>query len=103
MTTVPKELEATILASDRWDNESDYGDFGSDAEELEIIDHILAQVTSERTEDAPLKVTDIEDYEPPRGMRLPKTLGYENIHQDFPTQAQVDIEVLRDQETTSCK
>lgn len=64
--------------------DSDYSDFDDD--ELKIIDH-LAQVASE-----PLIITDIEDYEPPQGVLVP-----------YATQHQIDIEVLRDLQTTSGK
>lgn len=83
------------------DNESDYGDFGDDAEELEIIDQLLAQVASEHLEDTSFIVTDIEDYESPRGIRVPKVLGYESSQQNISTQLQVDIEVLRDYQVES--
>jgi hypothetical protein len=55
---------------------SDYGDFGSDEEE--IINHLLGNIAPlSPLTDAPLLVTDIEDYEEPRGVRLPKVLGVE--------------------------
>lgn len=72
------------------DNESDYGDFGNE-EELEIIDQLLGQVGEES-----LIVTDIEDYEAPRGARVPKILGIETHSSPI----EVDIEVLRDLEAT---
>jgi hypothetical protein len=53
---------------------SDYGDFASDEEE--IINHLLGNIAPPSpSSDAPLLVTDIEDYEEPRGVRLPKVLG----------------------------
>lgn len=55
---------------------SDYGDFTLD--EQEIINGLLANITPEyTTTDEPLELRDIEDYEEPRGVRLPKTLGKE--------------------------
>jgi hypothetical protein len=55
---------------------SDYGDFASDEEE--IINHLLGNIVPPcPLTDAPLVVTDIEDYEEPRGVRLPKVLGVE--------------------------
>jgi hypothetical protein len=60
------------------DTESDYGDFANDAEELEIIDSLLSQAENWQGPNATsLLVTDIEDYEPPHGVRLPKILGIE--------------------------
>jgi len=60
------------------DTESDYGDFANDAEELEIIDILLSEAENgERLDASSLLVTDIEDYEPPKGVRLPKILGVE--------------------------
>lgn len=60
------------------DTESDYGDFANDAEELEIINSLLSQAVNRQGPDATsLLVTDIEDYEPPNGVRLPKILGIE--------------------------
>lgn len=58
------------------DNASDYGDFGSDVEEATIIEDLLTQATSQQAEaqDVPLLVTDIEDYESPHGILLPKDL-----------------------------
>lgn len=60
------------------DTESDYGDFTNDAEELEIIDTLLSEAENwQRPDASSLLVTDIEDYEPPQGVRLPKILGIE--------------------------
>ena len=56
--------------------DSDYGDFASDEEE--IINRLLGNlVPPSPPADPPLVVTDIEDYEEPRGVRLPKVLGVE--------------------------
>lgn len=59
----------------------EYSDFGDDPETLEIIDQLLLEAASQRREEvlanAPLVVTDIEDYEEPRGVRLPKVPGLE--------------------------
>ena len=55
---------------------SDYGDFASDEEE--IINHLLERaIPPSASVSAPLLVTDIEDYEEPRGVRFPKVLGVE--------------------------
>jgi hypothetical protein len=55
---------------------SDYGDFASDEEE--VINHLLENLAPPSpSADPPLVVTDIEDYEEPRGVRLPKVLGVE--------------------------
>ena len=56
--------------------DSDYGDFASDEEE--IINSLLGDIAPpSQFTDAPLLVTDIEDYEGPMGVRLPKVLGVE--------------------------
>lgn len=80
--------EPTISVSDTFieytnrrtaDDGSDYGDFGNDEEELEIVEQLLQQATSNASkvdENGPLIVIDIEDYEAPRGIRLPKVLGW---------------------------
>jgi hypothetical protein len=63
-------IAATETASDY------YSDFASDEEE--IINHLLGNIAPPSPlTDAPLLVTDIEDYEEPRGIRLPKILGVE--------------------------
>lgn len=67
---------------------SDYGDFASDEEE--IINHILGNVEpTSLLLDPPLLVTDIEDYEEPRGVRLPKILGVERSIPIWVPQVQV--------------
>ncbi len=57
------------------DDASDYGDFTLD--EQEILNELLANTIPGTTTvaDEPLELTDIEDYEEPKGVRLPKTLG----------------------------
>ncbi|KAJ9615929.1 hypothetical protein H2200_002006 [Cladophialophora chaetospira] len=59
----------------------EYSDFADDPETLEIIDQLLLEAASQHKDDvlgnAPLVVTDIEDYEEPRGVRLPKVLSLE--------------------------
>ena len=75
-----RNIEKSNLKDDSvpQDTESDYGDFANDAEELEIIDTLLSEAESGQILDATsLLVTDIEDYEPPKGVRLPKILGVE--------------------------
>ena len=58
------------------DDESDYGEFTLD--EQEILNDLLANAgSSGAIADEPLELTDIEDYEEPKGVRLPKTLGKE--------------------------
>lgn len=71
--TMSLPLEAnTIIADDA----SDYGDFTLD--EQDIIHQLLANIRPENhTGEEPLALTDIEDYEEPRGVRLPRTLGKE--------------------------
>ena len=55
---------------------SNYGDFASDEEE--IIESLLGNLAPPSPlTDAPLVVTDIEDYEEPSGVRFPKILGIE--------------------------
>ena len=80
------------------DIESDYGDFANDAEELEIIDSLLSEVENGQRPDATsLLVTDIEDYEPPKGVRLPKIFGVEqSLHAWEP---QPSGQVLQDSTT----
>lgn len=59
------------------DDESDYGEFTVD--EQNIIDDLLAQAGSSGAHgDELLKLTDIEDYEEPKDVHLPKTLGKES-------------------------
>jgi hypothetical protein len=85
------------------DEGSDYGDFGNDEEELEIVDRLLQQIASKEDERESFVVTDIEDYEPPRGVRLPKVLGLEQtrLWERPPSQSQKQL--LRDFEGTSGK
>lgn len=71
--------ESPILKPDQSfldQDDSDYGDLGNDEEELGIIQHLLNEIDSQQVQ-APLLVTDIEDYEPPKGVRLPKVIGVE--------------------------
>lgn len=73
------------------DTESDYGDFANDAEELEIINTLLSEVEAgQRLDATSLLVTDIEDYEPPKGVRLPKILGVEQTARAPPNQTLPD-------------
>ena len=64
---------------------SDYGDFGTE-EELTQLEDILAQLNSQTIEPR-LLVTDIEDHEPPLGVRLPKILGVEQTTRSWEVQA----------------
>jgi len=78
------------------DNASDYGDFGSDAEEIEILDTLLAQAASGTEEgQESFVVTDIEDYEAPRGILLPKTIIETRLHSSQ-LESHTETEVLRD-------
>jgi hypothetical protein len=88
--TGERSLQSVIL-----ENGSDYGDFASDQEELDIIDALLSQVESQA---APPLVTDIEDYEGPRGIRLPKILGVESSPQWQAPQSKA----LHDYKATDC-
>jgi hypothetical protein len=67
------------------ENFDEYSDFADDPETLDIIDQLLLEAANQRREDAlanaPLVVTDIEDYEDPRGVRLPKVPGLETTRQ----------------------
>lgn len=72
--------------------EDNYSDFGSDAEEIQILDELLAQAASqsEERQNVDFVVTDIEDYEPPRGILLPKS----HLETRFgPSQADIDTEL----------
>jgi hypothetical protein len=84
-------------------HDDEYSDFAEDPEELEIIDRLLEEVAAKQKQDevAPLIVTDIEDYEAPRGVRLPKVFGHEatrqwNASQAHPADLHVD-QVIRDE------
>jgi hypothetical protein len=59
------------------DDGSDYGEFT--LEEQEIIHELLSNVgpDSAIADQPSLELTDIEDYEEPKGVRLPKILGKE--------------------------
>ena len=83
---------ATLL-----ETESDYGDFANDAEELEIIDSLLSEAENWQCPDtSTLLVTDIEDYEPPKGVRLPKILGAEQSSRPWEL---VQVQVIPDSDT----
>ena len=84
------------------DDGSDYGDFG-DEEELEIVEQLLTQVASKPDEHEPLHVIDIEDYEAPRGVRLPKVLGVESTRPWETGHTQSNTQVPLDVQDTSCK
>ena len=82
---------------------SDYGDFASDEEE--IINHLLQKAVPQSAgAGAPLLVTDIEDYEEPRGVRLPKVLGVERSLQAWPPQVQFQShdQILRNSSPSPC-
>ena len=85
------DSQATVdLQSDG--DEDAYSDFADDPETLEILDQLLQAATQKQEVDAPLEITDIEDYEGPRGVRLPKVFGVETTrrwqHQTQPVQTQ---------------
>lgn len=82
------------------ETESDYGDFANDAEELEIIDSLLSEAENwQRPDAASLLVTDIEDYEPPKGVRLPKILGVEQSSRLWEAPPG---QILQDSSTPNC-
>jgi hypothetical protein len=70
------EVSVAAVQSGVRDDDSDYGDFASDEEDI-IIDLLSSIPVPNEPSEAPLIVTDIEDYEEPRGVRLPKVLGTE--------------------------
>ena len=71
---VPKASSPTTIVHD---DGSDYGDFTLD--EQEIINELLANLTPHKAiADEPLGLTDIEDYEDPKSVRLPKASGKES-------------------------
>ena len=94
---------ANSLADTTPEEASDYGDFGSDAEEIQILDELLAQVASDHEEalDTSFVVTDIEDYEPPRGILLPKDLIETRLRRSQ-LETEADLEVLCDFQAQSC-
>ena len=69
-------------------SDSDYGSFGSDEEEIELLDQLLSQAVDQN---AALVVTDIEDYEAPSGILLPARLQ----------SLEPEVEILRDIELES--
>lgn len=78
MTSRPTkdQMTDTVISPDnaQLDNASDYGDFGSDTEEIEILNLLLADVERKAHDEQapPLLINDIEDYEQPKGIILPK-------------------------------
>jgi hypothetical protein len=82
---------------------SDYGDFASDEEE--IINRLLENLAPPSPPaDPPLIVTDIEDYEEPRGVRLPKVLGVERSLPKWQSllPIQVQDKIVRDGSSSHC-
>lgn len=79
------------------DNVNDFIDFGSDEEEAEILNELLAQVASQPKEEQTnqLVVTDIEDYEQPRGVLLPKDYLSTSLRSSQ-INIEAEIEILRD-------
>lgn len=94
---------ADSFASTILDNTSDYGDFGSDAEEAEILDLLLAEVESQKREDlAPsFRVTDIEDYEPPEGILVPTNDNVDTRQPSSQHAIEFDEEVIRENYQTA--
>lgn len=98
------QTQSTPITSD-----DEYSEFGADPEELELIEHLLqeaARTPAISYQTPSLIVTDIEDYEAPRGIHLPKVPGLEatqrwNLESQLanrePPQAQV-AEAIRDQD-----
>ena len=82
-TRMQTEAIESHVADDLQQDGDEYSDFAEDPEELEIIDRLLLEVAAGQSSDlrAPLQVTDIEDYEAPPGVRLPKVFGYEATRQ----------------------
>ncbi|KIV94905.1 hypothetical protein PV10_02626 [Exophiala mesophila] len=65
-------------------SDDEYSEFGADPEELELIEHLLQEAarTPPITHQNPsLVVIDIEDYEAPRGVHLPKVPSLEATQQ----------------------
>ncbi|KAK4904413.1 hypothetical protein LTR66_017904, partial [Elasticomyces elasticus] len=86
------------------DDLSDYGDFGEDVDDLDQLDTLLAQHTQNALSrvsepaDEPYQITDIEDYEPPRGLLVPKDLDFTRFPSLHPSQ-EAQVQVVRDQKT----
>ena len=72
---VQSEIPGTRIQQAAEHNGSDYGDF-DDEEDLDQLEQILTQLEAPS---AQLLVTDIEDYEPPGGLRLPKIFGTQHL------------------------
>jgi hypothetical protein len=82
------------------DDTDAYSEFDEDPEALALIDALLNEASSksqaqkafeESAPTAALEVTDIEDHEEPRGVRLPKVFGFEARRQRSSTQPQQQI------------
>lgn len=102
MTYVPATMdESTIANFLPLDNISDYGDFGDDAEEAQLLDDLLTQVEPHaNVQNESFVVTDIEDYEHPQGILVPKQV-IDAFTQTSQPDLAAEIEVLRDRETAS--
>ena len=104
-------IEANSRKPLQENNEDEFSDFEADPEELEIIEQLLQEAAAKHTsiQDAPLVVTDIEDYEAPRGVRLPKVFGQE-ITRQWNHQSQVEnqqlesgvVQIIRNQSGKPC-
>lgn len=58
-----------------YDDDDEFSDFGADPEELALIERLLQEAVAKQSfpnQRAPLAITDIEDYEPPRDLNLPE-------------------------------
>lgn len=91
-------VDATAFSTiDVPENASDYGDFGNDADEIEILELLLAQVESKENEERHtlLRVTDIEDYEPPNGFLLPKDPDLNALRQSAQIEIRTENQILR--------
>jgi hypothetical protein len=97
------QKEVNLPSHEDWD---EYSDFADDPEALEIIDQLLEAATRQNQEsNAPLQLTDIEDYEGPRGVHLPKVPGLETTPQgDFDSQHPAGTQaqqIIRDENSRS--
>jgi hypothetical protein len=65
-------------------NDDEFSDFGADPEELAVIEQLLQEATAKQQlahQTAPLTVTDIEDYEAPRGVPLHQIFDLQSAQQ----------------------
>lgn len=85
------------------DLENDFSDFGSDIEESQIIEALLDELETQHQDEVcpstTLRVTDIEDYEPPIGALLPSSTPIETR----PAVPQIYSKTVRDLKPASRK